>query len=388
VKKQYNLDVEKQAESYQSISAFETALNSVSDTSFVMSAPEENYGFVYNILLPFSAWQNEQYAAEKTKGYNDSELYAKRAAILQNITAKDLRGSWISDHDHANYSYKGEDGKYYFFENQTGAKANLNKYEALKLYAGNYAYNGTFEDGKAKPNTVANIDDFMTIWETELEKTGLKADGAKNTAGDVATGLKAYVTDGNYTLNDKDEFDYSEFVYYTGKVTTDGTTALAYDPAKHFVSTTDAYKALSVFNELTFAYSTDPGSLSTYMGYVVSPFDTSFVNEFEYAAQYAIKYLGVGGYVVCPSDYGWHVIYVSSVLPAGNVYGTADGITQADLDNDEDDTFFDFYFASLKSASAQNYQSIVENEVLVEYNNGSCVKLYEDRYEDLLSIGE
>ena len=128
---QYQFDVEKQAESYSSISTFETALGSISDSSFVMSAPEENYGFVYNILLPFSAWQSEQYAAEKTKGYNESQLYAKRANILNGIVGKDLRGSWISEHDHANYSYK--DGEnYFFFENQTGANANGGDAQKLK----------------------------------------------------------------------------------------------------------------------------------------------------------------------------------------------------------------------------------------------------------------
>ena len=188
------------------------------------------------------------------------------------------------------------------------------------------------------------------------------------------------------TVNEKGEFtDYSEFMYYTGKVE-----GLNFSPANFFVAdeagSEDAYTALSAFNELMFAYSTDTGCLNTYFGYAVSPFGTSFVPEFEYAAQYAIRELGVGGYVVCPSDYGWHIIYVSYVMPEGAVYGDAANIT-ADMLKEEG-SFFNLYFEYLKSSSAQNYQAMVESQVLVEYNNGSSVKLYEDRYENLMSIDE
>ena len=44
-------------------SALKTALDGVSDTSFVLTSPDNlNYGFVYNILLPFSAKQEEELA--------------------------------------------------------------------------------------------------------------------------------------------------------------------------------------------------------------------------------------------------------------------------------------------------------------------------------------
>ena len=379
VQDQYALDVETQATNYgKDLDAFETALDGVSDTSFILNAPEENYGFVYNILIPFSAWQTEQYATEKTKGYTQAELYAKRAAILSQVKAKDLRDSWFSEDDHVNYSYAVGD-KYYFFKNQTGADKNLDKYESLKQYAGNYAYNGTVtveEDGSytCKP-TLLSIDGFIDEMKGYIAaETGLTVSGAK---------YANYVTDfTKYTFNEKNEFsDYSQFIYYTGKV--EGLTATAAD---YFVEGTDAYKAVSAVNELMFAYSTDTGCLNTYMGYVVSPYDTDFVNEFEYAAQYAIRELGVGGYVICPSDYGWHIIYVSNKLPVGSVYGAAADITQENLD--QEGSFYNLYYEALKSTSAQNYQTMIENNVLVEYNNGSCVTLYTERYEDLLSIGE
>ena len=380
VKEQYELDVEAQKTAYnKDFSSFGTALDSVSDTSFVLNAPVEDYGFVYNILIPFDAWQTESYSAEKAKGYTNSELYKKRADILQGVQAKDLRDSWFSEHDHANYAYE-VDGKYYFFENQTekSESKNLDRYESLGQYAGNYAYNGTvtlnaddkFE--KATPNKMG-IDAFIAEFEGYIaSQTGLTVTGSK---------YANYKTDGNYSLNEKNEFsDYSEFMYYTGKVE-----GLNFNPVEFFVEGTNAYKALSAVNELMFAYSTDTGCLNTYMGYVVSPFTTNFVKEFEYAAQYAIRELGVGGYTVCPSDYGWHIIYVSNKLDT-NVYGLKEAITQELLD--AEGSFFNLYYESLKSASAQSYQTMIENNVLVEYNNGNCVTLFTDRYEDLLSIGE
>lgn len=387
VKKQYASDLASQEKNYAaSVDNFESALDGVSDTSFVLTAPEENYGFVYNILLPFDALQNEEYAAAKTFGYSNAELYAERAKILTKVVGKDLRDSWFCEDDHANYAYKNEtDGKWYFFENQTGANKNLDKYESLGQYLGNYAYNGTVtveEDGSydCKPATVKNIDAFITLMEAYL------AEATGKTVGETVKGeaYGKYVTDPTkYSVDEKGEFtDYSEFMYYTGKV--EGLKEVS--GADFFVEGTDEYKALSAFNELMFAYSTDTGCLNTYFGYAVSPLGTSFVPEFEYAAQYAIKELGVGGYVVCPSDYGWHIIYVSYKLPKGAVYGDAANITEDMLK--EEGSFFNLYFESLKSSSAQNYQTIVENQVLVEYNNGSCVTLYEDRYEDLMSIDE
>mgnify|MGYP003303955742 CR=1 FL=1 len=46
---------------------------------------------------------------------------AERRAIAEGIVAKDLRDSWISEHDHANYSYV-EDGKTLFFKDNMPQK--------------------------------------------------------------------------------------------------------------------------------------------------------------------------------------------------------------------------------------------------------------------------
>ena len=366
-------------------SAFETALGSVSDTSFVTYSPKANYGFVYNILLPFSASQTQSLNAEKNRNLGNRELYEYRAQLLTQIKGKDLRGAWFcADNEDEHYAYsvgEGNSQEWYFFENQTGANRDLDKYEKLVQYAGNYAYNGTVTvDEKTgeytcKPNPVT-IDQFIPMMQSYLAaQTGVSVTGEY---------YADYVTDGaDYKMNAKDEFtDYLQFMYYTGKVNfTEEQKA-----GEYFLDGTQSYNAVAAFNELMFAYSTDTGCLNTYMGYVVSPYKTSFVGEFEAAAQYAIRELGQGGYVVCPSEYGWHIIYVSYAFGLGEVYG--DGTTAPAYNHQEresEGTFSYLFYESLKSKVSSD-TSIVQDNILTEYNNDTCVKLYESRYQDLLDI--
>ena len=61
---------------------FESALDSVSDTSFVLYAPDENYGFVLNILLPFSATQTAALdAAPADRGDKNGNKFVTRASL-------------------------------------------------------------------------------------------------------------------------------------------------------------------------------------------------------------------------------------------------------------------------------------------------------------------
>ncbi|MBQ8406687.1 MAG: hypothetical protein IJY38_02100 [Clostridia bacterium] len=378
------------------ISNFGTAIDAVSDESFVLYSPAAGYGFVYNILIPFSTWQEQQYSIEKARGLTQKELYAKRANILTGVKAKDLRGDWFSNFEDYNYSYVPEtDEKYYtntltaanttnylFFKNNS---ANSDKYESLGQYYGKYAYNGTVTtdaDGEFKkftPNPLS-IDDFIVEMNNYLNYA---IDGDVNTVEASGTPFPNYVKDGNYSEKKNEQtgevtYDYSEFMYYTGSVDV-GTT----DKAEYFKEGTKAYKAVSAINELMFAYSTDPGCLNTYMGYSVSPFTTSYVKEFEYAAQYAVSQ-GVGNYAVCATDFGWHVIYVSYVYDAvGEVY--TNGYVAADRETEG--TFSYMFYEYLKNEVSEKYMQEIQTVALQEYNASSVTK-FEDRYEDLLSIGE
>ena len=370
----------KQAQQYsytQDFAGFETALGSVSDDSFVLYG-QRDFGFIYNILLPFSASQEQQYAAAKNKGLKQDEIFNARKAILENVQAKDLRSAWFCEEDDSNYAYavsenyfnngkaKGEN-TYLFFENNL---TKADEYESLGQYFGKYPYNGEATlnaDGEweFKPNKI-DVDGFISEMESYINY-------AVN--GNVASGAKVEkYNDTTYTTNGV--VDYSKFIYYTGKVELTNTERSQY----FYKENNDSYAALSAVNELMFAYSTDPGCLNSYMGYVVSPYKTSFVSEFEYAAQYAVKQ-GVGSYVVAPSDYGWHIIYVAFVYDAddGDVYG---GFNVEDVE--KEGTFSNLFYESLKSTSATNYTTDAQNAVLNEYKTSAT--RFVSRYQDLLDL--
>lgn len=360
--------------------SFVTALDGLSDDSFVLYG-QKGFGFVYNILLPFSASQEQAYSAAKNKGLSEEGLYDVRKNLLAGVEAKDLRNAWFCDDedDSHHYAYEAA-GDYYkngqvasntknylFFENNF---TNTAKYESLTQYAGAYPYNGkaemvedewSFTPNKLKIGTKTESG-FIQEMESYINHVldGDKASGAFNDAYG-----KNYKKDG--------EVDYNAFIYYAGKVD------LAQKGASDFFNpAADSYKALSAVNELMFAYSTDTGCLNTYMGYVVSPYKTDFVPEFEYAAQVAVQG-GVGAYVVCPSDYGWHIIYTSFVYDGGDVYG---GFKTAEKETEG--TFSYMFYESLKSSAASNYTKEKENAVLNQYKTSATY--YTERYQDLLDL--
>lgn len=364
--------------------AFKTALDGVSDNSFVLYG-QEGFGFIYNILLPFSASQEQQYAAAKNKGLTQDEVFNARKQILKNVEAKDLRSDWFGEDEHTNYSYAAlenyfDNGKpkgadtYLFFENNM---TKADEYESLKQYLGKYPYNGEAtktDDGewKFKPNKL-DVDGFISEMENYINYA---VDGKATSGRASGSPYSAYDKDNTSTVyTEKGVVDYNKFIYYTGKVTLENT-----DRAQYFYAeNNDSYAALSAVNELMFAYSTDPGCLNSYMGYLVSPYKTDFVPEFEYAAQYAVQQ-GVGAYVVAPSDYGWHIIYVTFVYEAnGDVYG---GFNAEDVE--KKGTFSNLFYESLKSTSATNYTKDAQNAVLNEYKTSGT--RYVSRYQDLLDL--
>ncbi len=368
--------------------AFETAMGSVSDTSFILYGLD-GFGFVYNILLPFSTEQNIEYTTAKNNAANSpNKLFEIRRDILNEVQGKDLRDSWISAHDDANYSTE-KDGKYTFFQDNVQDNT---KYEKLKQYAGTYAYQGKVEKdeegdlvatpdliGIDKAHTADNKDGFIEIFNKHITDTvgssEVTATGAVNAA---------YATETNLADDKGKVDDYSNFVYYEGSVSGLGDTT-----AKDYFNADSAiYKTISAVNELMFAYSTDTGCLNTYYGYAVSPYGTDFVKEFEYAAQYVVG-KGVGSYVVCATDYGWHIVFASYVYnaPAGEIgYDVYGGYNDAEAETEG--TFSNLFYESLKTSAGEKYTTDVQNNVLNTYNNSKSVTLYKNRYKDLLELDQ
>ncbi len=359
---------------------FETALGSISDDSFILYG-KKGFGFVYNILLPFSASQQQAYSAAKNKNLSQDELFVARRDILKGVQAKDLRDTWFDKHEHATSAYEVTEG--YFnegvYEANKGEKTYLffkdngkdGKYEALTQYAGQYPYNGKVtidEDGEYEfEANEMDIDGFIEEMNAYINATVGK---------EVAKGEKVETYNATkYTTNGV--VDYKNFVYYEGKVDLENKSAKDF-----FNPEADQYKALSAVNELMFAYSTDTGCLNTYMGYAVNPYKTSFVSEFEYAAQMVVE-KGVGSYAVCATDYGWHIVYTSFVydMEDGNVYGGYNA-----EEKDVEGTFSNLFFESLKSTIASDYMTNKQNNILNACNNDKSVKLYESRYKDFFEL--
>ena len=375
-------------------SAFETAIGSISDDAFVVYNPRNGFGFVYNILIPFSATDTQTMdplntavsnTTDKTKKLDlQKQLYTKRAELLTNVKAKDLRSAWFSNNKDKNYSYKGTAGEYYTSDYNSGEYlffednfTKTDRYEEIKQYLGKYPYNGTVKtnaDGEFesfKPNAL-QIDDFIKEMESYINYA---VDSDK--ASGRATGAKYanYVDDGNYTIKDGD-FKYEEFMYYTGKVTLSDKTLDNY-----FVKETPAYNAASAVNELMFAYSTDTGCFNTYMGYAVSPISDKYVKEFAYAAQYAVGQQE-GSYAVCSSQYGWHILYVTESYGVGDVY--ENGFVWAEKDTEG--TFSHLWFEAVKASTSDLRMEKVHTDALAAYNNDTSVKKYQSRYQDLLEL--
>lgn len=374
-------------------STFETAIGSISDTNFVTYSPVANYGFVYNILIPFSEEQNRLYAAEEARSTSDAELYAYRAQLLNSVKAKDLRDSWFSEHDHANYAFDAKAAKVEYYQNggsnyiffEKNLKDN-ERYEKLDVYLGQYPFNGTVKTPEETKNgkyqlkaTSMNIKQFLGEMESYLEY----AVEGENSVKDKKEWTTTYVTDAkDYAVNDKGEFtNYEQFIYYSGKVDVGTVTA-----ANYFDPTTKGYQAAAAFNELMFAYSTDTGCLNTYMGYVVSPYTTSYVPEFEYAAQWAVQ-KGAGTYVVCPSTYGWHIIYVTYVYGQGDVYGNGNGYEAYDEDEAKKEGTFSYLYAeALKEQYSADYANNEQTRLILKFDNGDCVNRIQKTYQDLLDL--
>lgn len=398
-----------QKETYdKSVSNFETDIGSLSDSSFVLYCPEladsedaTQYGFVYNILLPFSSVQSYMLNQDKNNSaLTDSQRYVNREKLLEKIEATDQRETWFNGA--TDYSYRSDEAwtggveksDYLFFED---SMTKGDRYEKIKKYYGYYPYNGTVEydydnyEYTLEPNKL-HITEFLTEMENymnfALEKEGYSNKAAKLSNetfklldGTVTTDENGYATTyGSDAYLDKDgNVDYSKFVYYMGQV--GGLDVNAKDMFEE--ENNPAYTAMSAFNELQFAYSTDTGCLNTYMGYNVSRYTTSFVGEFEYAAKLAIS-LGAGTYTVCPSEYGWHIIYCTYAFDQNEVYGNAEGLNWGDK---EKKGAFEYYFyEAVKSSLTSNYQNILQSQAVNAYNNEGCVKTYKERYADYTSL--
>ena len=412
----YDEALESQEKDYATTANFESAMGNISDTSFILYSPSTEdtdekdgkfgtFGYVYNILLPFSTAQNG--ILTNLQDYRDSELitesgyFYSRNQLLKRIQTTDQRGAWFNgstdySFDVAEYNetaetplgyFNGgnENRNYLFFKNNL---TKTDKYEKLKKYDGRYSYNGKVtKNTNGSYNLVPNkldIDGMLTEFSAYINYVlgnGKVEYYAGDNFADKSTAFDQYYSVKEFTVeNDDKEIDYSKLVYATGKVDL-GENA---DRKNMFVETSDRYKAMAAVNELQYAYTTDTGVLSQYIGYTVSAYTTSYIKEFEYAAQEAIR-MGVGSFKVCAGDYGWHLIYVTDAFEctAGAAYGdvsfTVDRV-------EKEGTFENSYYNWLKDTELSKVASLRQQKILRLYNTSEAVKVYESAYKDLTEI--
>jgi hypothetical protein len=409
LKDRYTSLLEEQERNYSSSSDdFESGMSGMSSSSFILYSPstEEDtvadsdgnygtFGFVYNILLPFST--NESNRLTQLSNFlsddviDDNQYYVARNELLKNITTTDQRSAWFNgETDYSflasdegltyattkgtNTYYGNADRSYLFFKNNL---LKTTMYESLDKYIGDYSYNGTVK---------ANKDGSYTLTPNKLSIDGM-LDEFSSYVDYVLGGNKVTVNKNDnyynvtdFTYADSDEIDYSNFVYASGNISFD------YNRANTLTTTSEQYLAMSAVNELQYAYTTDTSVLSQYVGYTVSAYDTSYIKEFEYAAKWAIKQ-GVGTFVVCAGDYGWHLIYVTDAFETagGETYKGLDWSVASDRIN-TDGTFENIFYTWIKEAMLSEVSTIKQSSILETYGGTSSVTLYTDRYQDLLEL--
>lgn len=334
----YNEMKDTQKEAYVDPADYKTALDEVSSSKFVLYNPAVGYGYVYNLLVPFSDYEAKILSFQTTR-YQAGEITkadyeAIRAALLQGIVAKDLRETWIT----AGYDFD--------FETKTFGK-DYCKTEGIPF--GGTVYNeesGERVEITTKPGKQDKVKYCFDIDEVPMSDFMVKVNTLMNaTAKDVAGT--------NY--------------YAAGQV-----------------ELANLETAKAVFMDLMFAYSSDTGNLNSFKGYVSAPKPSdnateSFVAEFADAARDVVSQ-GAGNYVVVGTDYGWHIVYCTEAISAG----TAEELVEADMD--VFGTFTYRFKTAIMDSVHDNILNEKQNEVFNQYrDNASMVKTYKNAYADLIA---
>lgn len=412
VKSVYDELLNLQKENYEYEEDFAAVLGDLSDTSFLLYAPSaENggtYGYVYNILLPFSQAQSalltqlqSDYADKDNSNEYKPEFYTERNKLLNSIVGYDQRTPWFNGT--TEYAFDGKDiegiynanSNWLFFENNIKKSE---RYKNLEKYAGLYAFNGTVvpKDEKHEeyvlypnPVTIKDLVDEFSSYINHIAGSEVLPKSAINFTGNE----NIKFTDENLYKqgSDKDEkeIDYSKFIYASGKVDFGENNSEYYNRTHVLNSESLQYKVLSAVNELQYAYTTDTGVLSHYLGYSVEAGDTSYIKEFEYAAHTALN-SGAGSFSICAGNYGWHLLYVTYAFTSEGE--GSEQFNKEDLDwaNNVkvEGTFENLFYEWLKGADISDISTKRRSEIIERYTSDTTVTKHVSRYQDLLDMGK
>ena len=141
--------------------------------------------------------------------------------------------------------------------------------------------------------------------------------------------------------------------------------------------------ANDAFNDLIYLYNTDPGAFGNDTGYIVKykldeNESETYMQEFADAARYMFENIEVGEvyYEKVITDYGVHIMYLSSVVKKGAV-GLNDTTSPSGTE-----TYYDLLEAPIKSNRASAAYNTWENNIL-SYNYKKYSEIYTDIFSDL-----
>ncbi len=413
VEKQYDDLLGGQSKEFGA-STFESTMGTLSDTKFILYSPStkqgendtENrtFGYVYNILLPFSKAQEAQLKtlqnARDSEIYSEAQYFIERNKLLKNIQTTDQRAAWFNGEKDYSFNVKeyneeradkiayfdnGVAGRdYLFFKNNladTLKDDETKQYKPLEKYTGLYTYNGKVKKNSEGSYTLIpnklDIDGMMDEFEAYINYV---LGGGTHVTYNRNDNYYAY-KESDYTEGATKKVDYSTLVYGSGKVNfTDGSRE------NMFLAESDRYKAMSAVNELQYAYTTDTGVLSQYIGYSVSAYETNYIKEFEYAAQEAVKE-GAGAFKICAGDYGWHIIYVTETFDiSGELANGGSEVYKPQFTAErveQEGTFENRFYNWIKDSHLAKEVTLKNNTVLKEYNTDKAVKVYKDAYKNI-----
>ena len=336
------------------VAAFESARSSATAKNPVVYTPYSGYIYVYNLLLGANA---DQTAIINKLDSDEADYYDKLNAVLSATTVKDLRSSWI---------YSGYD-----FDVDT------------KKFTGDYAF---LEDSIPFQGTAERVND------DDQNK--------------------------QYDVKSVREFGLDEFIDFMDDYVYGTAKAGAAGPFEDYIyKVVDANAANADYdariNELLFAFSTDPGSLNTYKGYLVSPEpeiggSETYVKEFAKAGRLFLEEnLGDKSYVIVATQYGYHVLFFSQKLGADSNFDnlvdylnyTSGEVLDAagwkakftelleKWNDDNTDTKSYLYTIADLLSDADNVYSETQTAILNKYKNDeNHVVKYTSRYQDLLDL--
>lgn len=344
---------------FTSASEFKTALDGATKDSPIVYAPYGGFGYVYNLLIGVT----DDQAAEIAELDKDNKLAysTERRKILQTTVATDLRSTWITsgyDFDTTNKKFTGD--------------YTLVDSDISYPFQGDFTVLRDKTDEKAGEYRIDSVREFKLdefIAEIENYIYGQKVGAVVNDANNPAVYYKADVNDRPADYEDK-------------------------------------------INELMFAFSTDPGSLNTYKGYVVAPTPDldgteTYMKEFAVAGRELFG-MGKASFVVAATDYGYHFMFYSEIVDEVNYPTLTAYLNSLSKLNEteeyweeryneimskwDDEEFVDgltggdeFLYnfitkcANTNTALSKDYDAIIS----AYKNNEEYVKLYKNRYSDL-----